>query len=85
MSQSADQVDVCPKGSAGTENQYDTCVVVAGPVGLAVVRALTERDRSYTYVEHHTGPGGLGDIDDPGSPMYESAHFISGKTLSGFV
>ncbi|MFI0776396.1 flavin-containing monooxygenase [Streptomyces sp. NPDC021212] len=65
-------------------NAYDTCVIGAGPAGLAVARALTERDLPYTHIERHTGPGGLWDIDNPGSPMYESAHFISSKTLSGF-
>lgn len=66
------------------EHQDDTCVIGAGPAGLAVARALAERDLPYTHIERHTGPGGLWDIDNPGSPMYESAHFISSKTLSGF-
>ena len=66
------------------EIQYDTCVIGAGPAGLAVARALTERNLPYTHLERHTGPGGIWDIDSPGSPMYESAHFISSKTLSGF-
>ena len=64
--------------------QYDTCVIGAGPAGLAVARALTERNLPYTHLERHTGPGGIWDIDNPGSPMYESAHFISSRTLSGF-
>ncbi|MFF4585593.1 flavin-containing monooxygenase [Streptomyces sp. NPDC001388] len=67
-----------------SENQYDTCVIGAGPAGLAVARALAERGLPYTHIERHTGPGGLWDIDNPGSPMYESAHFISSRTLSGF-
>lgn len=62
----------------------DTCVIGAGPAGLAVARALAERNLPYTHIERHTGVGGLWDIDNPGSPMYESAHFISSKTLSGF-
>ncbi|MEU1553679.1 NAD(P)/FAD-dependent oxidoreductase [Streptomyces scabiei] len=67
-----------------SEHQDDTCVIGAGPAGLAVARALAERDLPYTHIERHTGPGGLWDIDNPGSPMYESAHFISSRTLSGF-
>ncbi|WP_369166524.1 flavin-containing monooxygenase [Streptomyces sp. R28] len=67
-----------------SENHHDTCVIGAGPAGLAVARALAERDLPYTHIERHTGPGGLWDIDNPGSPMYESAHFISSRTLSGF-
>lgn len=66
------------------KTQYDTCVIGAGPAGLAVARALAERNLPYTHLERHTGPGGIWDIDNPGSPMYESAHFISSRTLSGF-
>jgi NADPH-dependent glutamate synthase beta subunit-like oxidoreductase len=58
------------------ESQLDTCVIGAGPAGLAVARALAERNLPYTHLERHTGPGGIWDIDNPGSPMYESAHFI---------
>ncbi|QUC61743.1 NAD(P)-binding domain-containing protein [Streptomyces sp. A2-16] len=65
-------------------SQSDTCVIGAGPAGLAVARALAERNLPYTHLERHSGPGGIWDIDNPGSPMYESAHFISSKTLSGF-
>lgn len=66
------------------ESQFDTCVIGAGPAGLAVARALVERNLPYTHLERHTGPGGIWDIENPGSPMYESAHFISSRTLSGF-
>lgn len=62
----------------------DTCVIGAGPAGLAVARALTERQLPYTHLERHTALGGVWDIDSPGSPMYESAHFNSSKTLSAF-
>ncbi len=62
----------------------DTLIVGAGPAGLAAARALREYDLPYTHVERHSAVGGLWDIDNPGSPMYESAHFISSKTLSGF-
>src|SRR6266542_5082668 len=58
-------------------HQHDTCVIGAGPAGLAVARALAERNLPYTHYERHTGPGGIWDIDNPGGPMYETAHFIS--------
>ena len=63
----------------------DTCIIGAGPAGLAAARALNERGLPYTHIERHTAVGGLWDIDSPGSPMYESAHFISSKTLSGLA
>ncbi|MEN0069729.1 MAG: NAD(P)/FAD-dependent oxidoreductase [Propionicimonas sp.] len=62
----------------------DTCIIGAGPAGLATARALKARGLPYTHLERHTALGGLWDIDNPGSPMYESAHFISSRTLSGF-
>ncbi len=65
-------------------NRYDTCVIGAGPAGLAVARALAERGLPYTHVERHSAAGGIWDIDNPGSPMYSSAHFISSRTQSGF-
>ncbi|GIG53351.1 flavin-containing monooxygenase [Demequina activiva] len=62
----------------------DTLIVGAGPAGLAAARALREHDLPFTHVERHGDVGGIWDIDNPGSPMYDSAHFISSKTLSGF-
>jgi len=59
-------------------------IVGAGPAGLAVARALAARGLAYDHVERQAGVGGIWDIDAPGSPMYETAHFISSKTLSGF-
>jgi hypothetical protein len=60
------------------------CVIGAGPAGLAAARALRARGLDYDQVERSSDVGGLWDINAPGSPMYESAHFISSKTLSGF-
>lgn len=62
----------------------DVCVIGAGPAGLAVARALRERSLEYVHLERHTGVGGAWDIDNPGGPMYESAHLISSRTRSGF-
>lgn len=64
--------------------ELDTCVIGAGPAGLAVARALRERNLPSTHLERHEAVGGVRDIENPGSPMYDSAHFISGRTLSGF-
>jgi hypothetical protein len=60
------------------------CIIGAGPAGLAMARAMRARGLDYDQVERHTGVGGIWDIDAPGSPIYEAAHFISSKTLSGF-
>jgi len=61
------------------------CIIGAGPAGLATARALRARGLDYDQFERHGDVGGIWDIDAPGSPMYEAAHFISSKTMSGFA
>ncbi|MEO6028456.1 MAG: NAD(P)-binding domain-containing protein [Candidatus Binatia bacterium] len=61
-----------------------TLIVGAGPGGLAVARAFKLFGVPYVQVERHSDLGGIWDADNPGSPIYESAHFISSKTCSAF-
>lgn len=63
----------------------DVGVIGAGPAGLVLARQLKETGASFAVFERHTGVGGIWDIDAPGSPMYETAHFISSRTHSGFT
>ena len=65
-------------------SQPTTVVVGAGPGGLAMARALTQMGLPVEVYERHTGVGGLWDATNPGTPLYESAHFISSKTMSAF-
>ncbi len=60
------------------------CVIGAGPSGLAIAAALKKQGIPYDHFERHSGIGGLWDLDNPGTPMYESAHFISSRKMSGF-
>ncbi|HST80713.1 MAG TPA: amino acid permease [Kineosporiaceae bacterium] len=60
------------------------CLVGAGPFGLIMARALIAEGVPFDWYERHTDVGGIWDRDSPGSPMYESAHFISSKYTSGF-
>ena len=69
-----------PTPSAG----LPVAVVGAGPAGLAMARALRVRGLPYVQFERHRDLGGIWDIDNPGTPMYESAHFISSRDKSGF-
>jgi hypothetical protein len=66
--------------------QYDGryCIVGAGPCGLLAARALKLAGIPYDQFERHSDVGGIWDIDNPGSSMYESAHFISSKYTSSF-
>ncbi|MBY5934947.1 NAD(P)-binding domain-containing protein [Tateyamaria omphalii] len=66
-------------------NLIDTvCIVGAGPGGLALARAFKNLGIAFDVFERHSEVGGIWDIDNPGTPMYESAHFISSKTHSYF-
>ena len=67
-----------------SRSELPACIIGAGPAGLAVARALGARGIAYRHFERHDGVGGIWDIDAPGTPMYESAHFISSRTVSGF-
>jgi amino acid transporter len=60
------------------------CIVGAGPCGLLAARSFKLAGIPYDHFERHTDVGGIWDIDNPGSSMYESAHFIASKYTSGF-
>lgn len=60
------------------------CIVGGGPSGLIMARALRAAGIEYELIERHSDVGGIWDPENPGSPMYESAHFISSKYTSYF-
>ena len=60
------------------------CLVGAGPAGLVMARALIKEGVPFDWYERHSDVGGIWDMQNPGTPMYESAHFISSKYTSGF-
>lgn len=64
-------------------NRY--AVIGAGPSGLAAARALTTRGIAIDGYEASHGVGGLWDITNPRSTMYESAHLISSRTTTEFA
>ncbi len=59
-------------------------IIGAGPAGLSAGAALSERGIPFEILDAGDRIGGIWDIDRAETPMYESAHFISSKTLSGF-
>ena len=73
-----------PASSPAPSAGLPVAVVGAGPAGLATARALRVRGLPYLQFERHGDVGGIWDIDNPGTPMYESAHFISSRDKSGF-
>ncbi|MEV8251971.1 NAD(P)/FAD-dependent oxidoreductase [Microbacterium sp. NPDC076768] len=60
-------------------------VIGAGPSGLAATRALQKRGIAVDGYEASHGVGGLWDINNPRSTMYESAHLISSRTTTEFA
>jgi hypothetical protein len=69
----------------GKNAELKACVVGAGPAGLAVARAFKSYGIPFDAYERHRGIGGIWDQSNPGSPVYDSTHFISSKTQSHFL
>ncbi len=63
---------------AGTGEKL--ALIGAGPMGLVTARNLSRMGLPFDGFEIHRDVGGLWDIDNPQSTMYESAHLISSKT-----
>src|SRR5699024_12118461 len=59
-------------------------LIGAGPMGLAAARNLDKHGVPFQGFELHSDVGGLWDIENPHSTMYESAHLISSKTMTEF-
>lgn len=60
-------------------------VIGAGPMGLATARNLDKYGLPFMGFELHADVGGLWDIDNPHSTMYESAHLISSRHMTEFA
>ena len=66
-----------------TEDTY--AIIGAGPSGLAGARNLDRRGIGWTGFELGRDVGGLWNIDNPRSTVYESAHLISSRTTTQFT
>ena len=66
-----------------TETKY--VVIGGGPAGLSGAKALKELGVNFDGFEMGSDFGGLWNIDNPLSTMYESAHLISSKTTTEFL
>ncbi|MCH4578090.1 MULTISPECIES: flavin-containing monooxygenase [Pseudomonadota] len=80
----AEGIGTVPTKAVPASPDLPVVIIGAGPAGLAAARALKLRDIPYVQLERHSDLGGIWDIDNPGSPMYKSAHFISSRDKSGF-
>lgn len=70
--------------SAVVDSKTPVGVVGAGPSGVAVAASLKRAGYQVEVLERHSAIGGIWDLANPGTPMYETAHYISSRTLSGF-
>jgi hypothetical protein len=59
-------------------------IIGAGPMGLCTARQLHKHGIDFVGFELHADVGGLWDIDNPHSTMYDSAHLISSKGTTQF-
>lgn len=60
-------------------------VIGAGPMGLATARNLDRQGIAFTGFELNNDVGGLWDIQNPHSTVYDSAHLISSKRMTEFT
>jgi cation diffusion facilitator CzcD-associated flavoprotein CzcO len=59
-------------------------LIGAGPCGLAAARAFSRHGIAFQGFEAHTDVGGLWNIGNPRSTVYDSAHLISSKRMTEF-
>lgn len=67
-----------------TETPDRAAIVGGGPAGLAMGRALARFGVDFEIIEQNADFGGLWNRDWDKSPIYDSAHFISSRTMSAF-
>lgn len=60
-------------------------IIGSGPMGLCTARQLHKHGIDFVGFEQHSDVGGLWDIDNPHSTMYDSAHLISSKGTTQFT
>lgn len=60
-------------------------IIGAGPMGLCSARQLKKYGIDFIGFELNSDVGGLWDIDNPHSTMYQSAHLISSKGTTQFT
>lgn len=76
-----------PAGPVGAEadGRPRFALIGAGPSGLAGARNLSKLGLDFDGFESASDVGGLWNIDNPRSTMYESAHLISSRTTTQFA
>ncbi len=60
-------------------------VIGAGPSGLASLKSLTDLGISCVAYESHSGVGGIWDIDNARSSVYQNTHTITSREVTGYA
>lgn len=68
-----------------TPTEQQIALIGAGPSGLAGARCLQKQGLAFQGFEAHTDVGGLWNIQNPRSTVYQSAHLISSKHMTEFL
>ncbi len=71
-------------GGIMSKSKIRVAIIGAGPSGLALARHLSKLGIVYEIFEKHSDLGGLWNIGNENSPIYESAHLISSKHTTYF-
>lgn len=66
------------------DTQETIALIGAGPSGLAGARNLQKAGLAFQGFEAHDDVGGLWNIENPRSTVYDSAHLISSKRMTEF-
>lgn len=74
-----------PRHLAPMEKEPTVCIIGGGPAGLTQARALRRKGIAFTLFERYADFGGLWNLDEPDVPVYDSAHLISSRTMTGFA
>ncbi|MFM2278010.1 MAG: hypothetical protein RLZZ444_241 [Pseudomonadota bacterium] len=75
---------IAERAAVVTKYEKRYCIIGAGPSGLIMARAFIKEGVPFDCFERYSDVGGLWDPENPGTPIYESAHFISSKWTSYF-
>ena len=70
---------------ARSDRSQRFAIIGAGPSGLSAARTLTARGLVVDVYESASKVGGLWNIENPRSTVYESAHLISSRTTTEFA
>lgn len=77
--------ETSPSTPLAQDMRCHIALIGAGPSGLAAARNLQKLGVPFQGFEAHTDVGGLWNIDNPRSTVYESAHLISSKHTTEFT